>query len=72
MNLAERFTDPVDRRGYLIWLTEHRCKLVDGAISAFVQSSNALLAPLRDTPSAVDTLVEMLRLYENRLDDMLR
>jgi DNA-binding MarR family transcriptional regulator len=71
-NLAERIADPVDRRGYLIRLTDHGSKLVDSAISASVQSSNALLAPLRDTPAAMDTLVEMLRLYENRLDDMLR
>lgn len=70
MSLAERIADPVDRRSYLIRLTEHRCKLVDDAISAFAQSSNALLAPLRDTPSAMDMLVETLRLYENRLYDM--
>jgi DNA-binding MarR family transcriptional regulator len=71
-NLAERIADPVDRRGYLIRLTEYGSQLVDSAISASVQSSDALLAPLRDTPSAMELLVELLRLYENRLDNLLK
>jgi DNA-binding MarR family transcriptional regulator len=71
-NLAERIADPVDRRGYLIRLTEHGSQLVDSAINASVQSSDALLAPLRDMPSAMELLVELLRLYENRLDDLLK
>ena len=70
--LADRIPDPSDRRGYLIKLTEHGSKLVDAAVEASVASSNLLLAPLTEVPNAMDALVEMLRLYESRIDQLAK
>ncbi|MGU7783297.1 MarR family winged helix-turn-helix transcriptional regulator [Burkholderia sp. PU8-34] len=66
-NLAQRIPDPVDRRGFLVQLTDHGKKMTDRALAASIESANRVLSPLRDVPPAMDVFSELLRLYEHGL-----
>jgi DNA-binding MarR family transcriptional regulator len=67
-DLAERTPDPDDKRGYLIRLTQRGRAVVDKVIVESAQAASAYLRPLFAVPGARECFVEMLRFYEQRME----
>lgn len=67
-DLAERIPDPDDKRGYLIRLTRRGRVVVDKVIVESAQTASDALRPLFAIPGARETFVEMLRFYEQRIE----
>ncbi|CAN5430378.1 hypothetical protein BH11PSE9_BH11PSE9_16990 [soil metagenome] len=70
-DLAERIQDPADKRGYLIKLMPRGREVVDKVIVDSAQAASDYLRPLFAVTGARETLVEMLRFYELRIEQDL-
>ncbi|MDP3252439.1 MAG: MarR family transcriptional regulator [Hydrogenophaga sp.] len=63
-DLAERISDPNDRRGYLIRLTPRGLKIVDAVLHRVLDNFQNKLQPMFAIDGALEVFEESLRLYE--------
>jgi DNA-binding MarR family transcriptional regulator len=65
---VERMEDPADLRSYLIRLADHGREIVDQGVRRFSELNSTVLRDMMEIDGASENFIELLRLYENRME----